>query len=153
MNITPLDIKQKQFSLKFRGFDMNEVDSFLEEVTSEMEALMRENDQLREENKAMQTSLAEFKETEKNLRDTLVSAQKMSEEMRISAEKETALRLKQAEMDAEEMMRKSRQELAKVEQEITELNRVKERFTLKIKGVIEDHLKMLNYEDKQEGLR
>ncbi len=151
MNITPLDIKQKQFSLKFRGFDMNEVDAFLEEVTSEMEVLMRENDQLREENKTMQAALAEFKETEKNLRDTLMSAQRMSEEMRMSAEKETALRLKQAEMDAEEMMRKSRQELAGIEQEIAELNRVKERFALKIKGVIEDHLKMLNYEEKQEG--
>ncbi len=151
MNITPLDIKQKQFSLKFRGFDMNEVDSFLEEVTSEMEVLMRENDQLREENKTMQAALSEFRETEKNLRDTLMAAQKMSEEMRLSAEKETALRLKQAEIDAEEMMRKSRRELAKIEQEIAELNRVKERFALKIKGVIEDHLKMLNYEEKQEG--
>ncbi len=151
MNITPLDIKQKQFSLKFRGFDMNEVDSFLEEVTFEMEGLMRENDQLKEENKNLHAALAEFRETEKNLRDTLMSAQKMSEEMRLSAEKETALRLRQAEMEAEDMMRKSRQELAKIEQEITELNRVKERFTLKIKGVIEDHLKMLNYEEKQEG--
>ena len=71
MNITPLDIKQKQFRLKFRGFDMSEVDSFLEDVTAEMETMMRENDQLRTENQALQASLSEFKETEKNLRDTL----------------------------------------------------------------------------------
>ncbi|MHB8173346.1 MAG: DivIVA domain-containing protein [Nitrospirota bacterium] len=151
MNITPLDIKQKQFSLKFRGFNMNEVDSFLEEITYEMETLMRENDQLREEVKTLQAALSEFKETEKNLRDTLMAAQKISEEMRLAAEKETALRLKQAEMDAEELMRKSRQELTRVEREIEELNRVKERFALKIKGVIEDHLKMLDYEEKQGG--
>jgi cell division initiation protein len=152
MNITPLDIKQKQFRLKFRGFDMSEVDSFLEDVTAEMETLMRENDQLREENRTLQASLSEFKETEKTLRDTLMAAQKISEEMRLGTEKEAALRLKQAEMDAEDLMRKSRAELAKIEQEITELNRIKERFTLKIKGVIEDHLKMLNYEEKQGAL-
>lgn len=151
MNVTPLDIKQKQFSLKFRGFDMNEVDSFLEEVTAEMEALLRENDQLRDENKAMQAALAGFKETEKNLRDTLMAAQKISEDMRASTEKEAALRLKQAELDADEVMRKARQELAKAEQEIGELNRIKERFKLKIKGVIEDHLKMLDYDEKQDG--
>lgn len=151
MNITPLDIKQKQFRLKFRGFDMSEVDSFLEDVTTELETLMRENDQLRTENQALQASLSEFKDTEKNLRDTLMSAQKMSEEMRLGTEKEAALRLKQADMDAEDLMRKSRQELAKIEQEITELNRIKERFAMKIKGVIEDHLKMLDYEQKQEG--
>ena len=75
----------------------------------------------------------------------------MSEEMRLGTEKEAALRLKQAELDAEDLMRKSRQELAKMEQEITELNRIKERFALKIKGVIEDHLKMLDYEERQEG--
>jgi cell division initiation protein len=152
MNITPLDIKQKQFRLKFRGFDMTEVDSFLEDVTAEMETLMRENDQLRTENIALEAALSGYKETEKNLRDTLMAAQKISEEMRLGTEKEAALRLKQAEMDAEELMRKSRQELAKLEQEITELNRIKGRFALKIKGVIEDHLKMLNYEEKQGEL-
>jgi cell division initiation protein len=128
------------------------VDSFLEDVTAEMETLMRENDQLRTENIALEAALSGYKETEKNLRDTLMAAQKISEEMRLGTEKEAALRLKQAEMDAEELMRKSRTELAKIEQEITELNRIKERFTLKIKGVIEDHLKMLNYEEKQGGL-
>jgi cell division initiation protein len=152
MNITPIDIKQKQFRLKFRGFDMSEVDSFLEDVTAEMETLMRENDQLRTENIALEAALSGYKETEKNLRDTLMAAQKISEEMRLGTEKEAALKIKQAEMDAEELMRKSRAELAKLEQEITELNRIKERFTLKIKGVIEDHLKMLNYEEKQGGL-
>jgi cell division initiation protein len=152
MNITPLDIKQKQFRLKFRGFDMAEVDSFLEDVTAEMEALMRENDQLRTENIALEAALSEYKETEKTLRDTLMAAQRISEEMRLGTEKEAALKLRQAEMDAEELMRKSRQELAKLEQEITELNRIKERFALKIKGVIEDHLKMLNYDERQGGL-
>jgi cell division initiation protein len=152
MNITPLDIKQKQFRLKFRGFDMSEVDSFLEDVTSELETLMRENDQLRTENIALEAALSGYRETEKNLRDTLMAAQKISEEMRLGTEKEVALRLKQAEMDAEELMRKSRNELAKVEQEITELNRIKERFAVKIKGVIEDHLKMLDYEEKQGEL-
>ncbi|MEF9437346.1 MAG: DivIVA domain-containing protein [Candidatus Mariimomonas ferrooxydans] len=52
MRITPLDIQQKQFPTKFRGFDEEEVDSFLELVREEMEELLRENASLREEAKS-----------------------------------------------------------------------------------------------------
>ena len=103
MNITPLDIRQKQFSTSFRGFNISEVDSFLEEVTSQMEALVREVEFLKEQNASLDAQLAEFRLTEKNLRDTLMAAQKMSEELKASAEKESRLKLKEAEMEAEKI--------------------------------------------------
>ncbi|MGA2193007.1 MAG: DivIVA domain-containing protein [Nitrospirota bacterium] len=151
MNISPLDIKQKQFKLKFRGFDISEVDSFLEEITQEMEALVRENEALREENLEIKAQVAEFKEAEKELRNTLMAAQKMSEDWKSASERESQLRIKQAELEAEKIIQEARRKLAKTEEEIAELSRIKERFTLKVRGLIEDHLKMLSYEDREEG--
>ncbi len=150
MNITPLDIRQKQFSTGFRGFNITEVDNFLEEVTSEMEALIRENESLKEQNAALEAQLVEFRQTEKSLRDTLMAAQKMSEDLKGAAEKEARLKMKEAEMEAEKIVRDARIKLAKTEEEIAELNRIKERFRMKVRGIIEDHLKMLAYDQEDE---
>ncbi len=151
MNISPLDIKQKQFKLEFRGFDKNEVDSFLEEVTTEMENLVRENEMLKEEKATLEALVADYRQSEKSLRDTLMAANKMAEDMKTASERDSQMRLKEAEMEAEKIVMGARKELEKVEGEIAELNRIKERFNMKIRGVIEDHLKMLSYEERQEG--
>jgi cell division initiation protein len=151
MNISPLDIKQKQFKLEFRGFDKNEVDGFLEEITAEMEKLVRENEFLREEKANLDALVQDYRQSEKSLRDALMSANKLAEEMRSASERDYQLKIKEAEMQAEKIIMGARQQLAKLENEIAEMNRIKERFALKIKGVIEDHLKMLSYEERQEG--
>jgi cell division initiation protein len=75
MRITPLDIQQKQFATKFRGFDVEEVDSFLELIREEMEELLRENANLREEVRLIEKQLKDYKNIEATLRDTLVATQ------------------------------------------------------------------------------
>ena len=153
MEISPQDIRQKQFRVKFKGFDINEVDHFLEEVTDQMEALVRDLEAAREENESLKQRLEEFRLNEKNLRDTLMAAQKISEDMKAGAQKEAELKIKQAEMDAEMILREARHKLAAIQEEISEMNRIKERFALKVKGVIEDHLRMLTYEEREEGAK
>ena len=150
MEITPQDIKQKQFKVKFRGFDMADVDNFLDEVTRQMEVLLREKEAAEEENADLKARLEELKANEKTLRDTLMAAQKISEDMKEAARKEADLRLSQAEMDAQKMLSDARLKLASLQEEISEMNRIKERFVLKVKGLIEDHLRMLNYEQREE---
>ena len=151
MNISPLDIKQKQFKLEFRGFDKNEVDSFLEEITTEMENLVRENEALKEEKEKLEAQVLDYRQSEKGLRDTLLTANKMVEDMKSASERDSQMKIKEAEMQAEKIVMEARKQLARVEAEISEMNRIKERFNLKIRGVIEDHLKMLSYEERQEG--
>ena len=153
MNITPLDIRQKQFKLEFRGFDKTEVDNFLEEVTQEIETLMRENESLRDTKAQLETRVSEFRENEKTLRDTLFAAQKITDEMKASSDREAQMLVKQAEMDADKLIKNAKNQLAKIEEEITELGRIKERFKIKLKGLVEEHLKMLDYEEKMEGKR
>jgi cell division initiation protein len=151
MNITPLDIKQKQFKLKFRGFDIEEVDSFLEEITATMEELIREREALREDKAKLEERVAAYEQSEKGLRDTLVAAQKMADDMKAAAEKDARLKIKEAELEADRLVQAARRELAKTHDEIAELKRIKQRFALKIRGVVADHLKMLEYDERQAG--
>lgn len=151
MNVTPLDIKQKQFKLGFRGFDIKEVDGFLEEITETLEELIRDREELREVKAKLESQVEMYQQSERGLRDTLVAAQQMTGEMKASAEKEAQMKVREAEMEAEQILRTARGELARTQEEIAELKRIRERFKLKIKGVIEDHLKMLSYEDRQTG--
>ena len=97
MRITPLDIQQKQFSQRFRGFDMEEVDSFLELIREEMEELLRENANLREEARRFEKQLKEYKNIETTLKDTLIGTQQMVEEYKNTAKKDAELIKKEAE--------------------------------------------------------
>jgi len=151
MGITPLDIRQKQFTLKmFRGLDPGEVDAFLEDVTESLETALKENEVLRENIASLESEVASYKESERSLKNTLMAAQKMAEDMKKTADREMDLRIKEAEMEAEKMLRSANMELGKTREEIAELKRIKERFTVRVRGVIEEHLKMLEYESNRK---
>ena len=78
MRITPLDIQQKQFPIRFRGFDVEEVYAFLEVVREEMEELLRETALLKENVFRLESQTKEFKGMENALRETLLTAQQMA---------------------------------------------------------------------------
>jgi cell division initiation protein len=81
MKLTPLDIQQQQFSVRFRGFDTNEVDGFLETVASELEDLLKTNKELREELERKEARIGEYQNMEKTLKRPCM-AQTTSEEMK-----------------------------------------------------------------------
>ena len=91
MRITPLDIQQKQFPMKFRGFDVEEVYSFLEIIREEMEDLLRENANVKETVQRMENQLKEYRDMETTLRETLLTAQQMVEDYKTNARKEAEL--------------------------------------------------------------
>src|SRR4030065_84436 len=72
IEITPLDIQQKQFPMKFRGFDVEEVYAFLEVIRKEMEDLLRENASLKESAQRAENQIKEYKDMETTLRETLM---------------------------------------------------------------------------------
>ncbi|MBI5098743.1 MAG: DivIVA domain-containing protein [Nitrospirae bacterium] len=151
MRITPLDIQQKQFSTRFRGFDMEEVDSFLELIREEMEELLRENANLREEARRFEKQLKEYKNIETTLKDTLISTQKMVEEYRNTAKKEADLIAKEAELRAEEMLRDAQEKVVKIHEDITDLKGVRRHFKEELKRLVENHLRMMEFDKEREA--
>jgi len=150
MRITPLDIQQKQFPFKFRGFDTEEVDSFLELIREEMEELLRENASLREEAKRLERQLKEYKDLETTMRNTLVATQQMVEDYQNNAKKEAELIKKEAELKAEEMIKEAQEKVIKIHEDITDLKGVRRHFKEEIRRLIESHLSMLEFDKERE---
>lgn len=150
MRITPLDIQQKQFPMKFRGFDVEEVYAFLEVIREEMEELLRENANLKENVQRAEVQVREFKEMESTLRETLMTAQQMVEDYKINARKEAELVLREAEMRADSMIKESHEKVIKIHEDITDMKGIRRHFKEELRRLIENHLRMLEFDDKHE---
>jgi cell division initiation protein len=105
MNVSPLDLRQQRFRKALRGFDTVEVTSFLAAVADDYEQALRETDRLRQDLMRMEVVLAEHREHERNLQNTLMTAQKLSEDIKASAEDEARRIVSNADADAKRMMR------------------------------------------------
>lgn len=88
MNVSPLDLRQTRFRKSFRGYDPVEVTSLLTAVADDYEAALRETDRLRQDVTRMEAMLAEHRDSEKNLKVTLMAAQKLADDIKASAETE-----------------------------------------------------------------
>jgi len=150
MRITPLDIQQKQFPMKFRGFDVEEVYAFLEVIREEMEELLRENANLKENVQRADVQVREFKDMETTLRETLMTAQQMVEDYKMNARKEAELLIKEAELRADSMIKDSHEKVIKIHEDITDMKGIRRHFKEELRRLIENHLKMLEFDDKRE---
>ena len=151
MRITPLDIQQKQFSSRLKGFDMEEVDSFLELIREEMEELLRETANLREETKRFEKQLKEYKNLETTLKDTLIGTQQMVEDYKNTAKKDAELIKKESELRAEEILRGAQDQVVKIHEDITDLKGIRRHFKEELKRLIESHLRMMEFDKEREA--
>jgi cell division initiation protein len=118
MNVSPLDLRQQRFHSRFRGFDRVEVTSFLSAVADDYEQALRETDRLRQDLASMEAVLAEHRQHEQNLRATLMTAQKVSEDLKGTAEKEAERIVREAECRAKLLLDKTQARLEDVQREI-----------------------------------
>ena len=153
MKITPLDIQQQQFRVKFRGFDMVEVDNFLDVVANEYEELLREINQLKEESRQKSEKIQRLEGEEKELQNALISAQRICEEIKNNARKEGELIVEEAKGNARKIMDAAHARAAEVEAEIAQLKRQRAEFDASLKATIDTHLRMLeaNRENRPPG--
>ncbi len=147
MKVTPLDIQQKRFHLGFRGYDRKEVDEFLDLVREEMEGLVREVTELREFRQTYEERMQEFKDREDTLKNTMLTTQKLAEDMKENARKEAALIVKDAEVRARQLLDRGQEEKARLEAELLNLKRRRHHFLQDMKKVLQMHLEMVNFEE------
>jgi len=144
MKITPLDIQKKAFRSVWRGVDQAEVDAFLELVATEFEEVVRENISLSEELRRKTGRLAEFKERENVLQETLLTAQKITADIKDQARKESELIMREAERQAEKVLQDAHRRLVELLQDIAELKRQRAGFEAGLRQVVQSHLAMLD---------
>jgi len=110
MPLTPLDIRKKEFGTQLRGLSPKEVQSFLEMVAKEMEQLRKERALLAEQVDELRGRLEQHERTEDLLKETLVTAQKTTAEMRTTAQEQAKVVLDKAEQERQELIRQAKQE-------------------------------------------
>jgi cell division initiation protein len=135
--ITPLEIQNHDFSKKWRGIDPVEVEAFLALAGEEIEDLTRARAELESRLRALETENAEHRERERTLRDTLLSAQRASDDIRGAARKEAELIVQQAEDASERLTHHALQRSAEIERAIEDLKIQRTAFRLQLEKLVE----------------
>ena len=149
MRITPMDIRQQQFTVKmFRGFDTQEVDTFLEDLAADYEALLKENSLLKEQLQALEERTRGLEEREKVLQETLVTTQRLVEEMKDQARREAAVIIREAEVQADRIIEASRTAEGNLQSEIISLKRTRRQLTEGLRSTVEMYRRLLEQDLK-----
>jgi cell division initiation protein len=150
MNVSPLDLRQYRFHTKFRGFDKIEVASLLTAVADDYEAALRETDRLRQDVARLEAILAEHRENEKNLRSTLMTAQKLSDDIKATAGKEAERIVREAEGRSQLLLDKTQSRLEDVQRDIDGLRLKRKDVETTIESTIAALRNTLEYVREQE---
>src|SRR5262245_12708177 len=144
MRLTPLDIREQQFRRVMRGLDPEEVEAFLVTVASEFEQIVSNNNELRQHVVGLEEKIQEYKNMEKALRDTLLTAEKVMGDAKESAQREAALIIREAEVAAQRTKGRLHQEIAQLRHELGEAQRAKDAYVTRVRWLLRSHLEMID---------
>ncbi|NQO19434.1 DivIVA domain-containing protein [Streptococcus suis] len=164
MALTALELKDKTFATKFRGYDADEVDDFLDIVTRDYEDLIRKNHDQELELKNLRERLAYFDEMKESLSKSVLLAQDTAEKVKVAAEDQAVNIIKQADYDAatllheakdkaNEILRNATDNAKKVVIETEELKNKTRIFHQRLKSTVESQLALVNSSEWEEILR
>lgn len=142
--LTAMDIENQAFRSSFRGYDRGEVDLFLRSVAEEVERLNLEHGEMLEEVGRLRKGVEELRSREETLQKTLVSAQRMTDEMKQRAGKESELLVQEARLRAERLLKDAQDRLVRLEMDVNRSKLERETFERRLRGVLEQHLALLD---------
>jgi len=144
MRITPIEIQQQRFKSRLFGYDTTAVDQFLEMLADELEQLYHQNNELKESLARSRTSLEQMREREKLLQQTLVTAQKMTEELKDQARRDAEIVIAEAHIEGERILRDANERRIQLVGEIQEIKRIRHSFRNSLRATIENHQQILD---------
>ena len=147
---SPLEIQKREFSRRWKGLDPVEVQTFLTDVAEEMESVARENMNLETRIRALELENDEHRERERILKQTLLSAQQASEDIRTTARKEGELIVREAQGSAERLTHNALQRSADIEKAIAELKVQRANFRLQLQKMIELFQQVLDFDRDED---
>lgn len=143
MKITSLDIQQQQFRTRFRGFDVQEVDAFLDRMADTFEASQSEIERLQEEMQRLRFEIQGYQEREETFKRAMLNSQRVLEQMKENAQKSAELIVADAEVKAEKIINRAHNRLAQLHEDIAELKRQRMQIEVQIRSILESHSKLL----------
>ncbi|HEX9670469.1 MAG TPA: DivIVA domain-containing protein [Thermoanaerobaculia bacterium] len=150
MSLTPLDVQKARFPQKVRGYDAREVEDFLALVAEELATRLSQVDRLERENRYFRQRLDDADEREHQLQQTLLRAQKVSEEITAAARREAELLVKEAELTADKVVQQAVEQTTRFEGKIQELRTMRRELQLKFKNSLDLFQSILDAEMEDE---
>ncbi|HMD35213.1 MAG TPA: DivIVA domain-containing protein [Vicinamibacterales bacterium] len=150
MNVSPLDLRQTRFRSAFRGLDRVEVTTFMAAVADDYEDALRETDRLRQEVARLEGIVREQREHEQSLKATLMTAQKLSEDIRANAEQEARRIINEAEGRSQLLLDKTQSRLEDVQREIDGMKMKRRDVEVSVESIIHTLKNTLEYVREQE---
>jgi cell division initiation protein len=150
MKISPMDIQRQEFTRGWRGYDREEVRTYLNIVAEEVAALQRERDSLDQQVQNMQGLLDEHRQREAILKNTLLTAQRVSEEIRELARKQSESMVKEAEMQADRLLELAQSRAHEVERGILELRAQRTALRTDIRALVTRLTHLLDLQEEAE---
>ena len=148
--MSPLEIQKREFSRKWKGLDPADVHQFLVDVAEDMEALARENSDLDGRMRSLEQENEEHREREQILKQTLLSAQQASEDIRAAARKEAELVVREGQDSAEKLTHSALQRASEIEKGIQELRMQRTNFRLQLQKMIELFQQVLEFDRDED---
>lgn len=150
MKVTPLDLRQQRFNTVMRGYDRAEVNAFLADTAEEYENALRENDRLKQELSKLEAVLKEHRGQEVNLRNTLMTAQKLADDIKDTANSEAARIIRDAEGRADLLIQKAQARLEDVQREIDGLRMKRKEVETSLEGIVATVKNAITYVREQD---
>ncbi|MDQ0192561.1 DivIVA domain-containing protein [Paenibacillus wynnii] len=147
MPLTPLDIHNKEFARRFRGYDEDEVNEFLDQVIKDYEIVIRENKELHNQLLSIQERLDHFVHIEETLSKTIIVAQEAADEVKSNAKKESQLIIKESEKNADRIINEALSKSRKVSIETEELRKQASIYRTRFRTLLEAQLELLSQDD------
>ncbi len=149
MAITPLEIRKQEFRKSLRGYEVHEVRSFLEMVSSEIESLLRDNASLNDRVKDMDAKIEDYRRMEQILQDTLTTTQKAADDLKSGARKEAETIMANARVEAQRFLKEAQTELARIKEETKMIEHQKLMLVSEFRGLLESYLRLLERLEKK----
>ncbi len=150
MKLSPMDIQRQVFGLRLRGFDPDEVRAFLASVAEEVAALQREKDHVEQQLRHLEQIVNEHRERETILKNTLLTAQKASEDIRSNARKEAETVVKQAELQGDRLLELAQVRSHDVERGILERRAHRSALRTDIRALVTRLTHLLDLQEEAE---
>ena len=139
MRVTPLDIIKKEFTPSRKGVDEIEVTSFLEDVRETLDELLKENQRLRDVIKRRDAEIMELKGEESSIKDTLVLARRLTEDLERKSRRESDLIIGEARLEAQRILMEAADERRDLQGDLTSLRSMKYKMMADMQSILDMH--------------
>lgn len=149
--ITPLDIENKKFAKQMmNGYNVDEVDDFLDELTLDYGKLYKENAELKAQREELDSNVGKYKNIENTIQNTLIMAQKTADEVQEVAKKQAEQIIKDAEFQAKNSVEELNTQILLKQKELEDLKKQFDVYKAKMESLLISQLELLKEVNKDE---